>query len=76
MHALVAAQVDPIHRDSREGERRALDGVRRAKIREDRAVVIDVRVNVEEADAGTFDRVTERTDQGTVTPLADIGDRF
>jgi hypothetical protein len=72
MHALVTAQVDTLDGEAAERERRALDGIRRSKVREDRAMVIDVGVDVEEADARGFDGVTERADQPAVTPFADV----
>ena len=76
MHAFVAAHVDPLDREAREGERGALDGIRHTEIREDRAMVIDVGVHVEERDTGRFDGIAELPNQCTITALADIRDAF
>jgi hypothetical protein len=69
----VAAHVDALDREARERERRALDGIRRPQVGEDRAVVIDVGVDVEECDTSVLDGVAERLDQRAITPLADVG---
>jgi hypothetical protein len=76
MDTLVAAHVDAIDRETRERQRGALDRVRRAEIREDRAVVIDVGVYVEEAHAAGFDGIAEGADQVAITSLADVGNRL
>ena len=76
MHAFVAAHVDPLDGEAREGERGALDGFRRAEIGEDRAMVIDVGMDVEERDTDAFDGIAELPNQRTITALADIRDAF
>jgi hypothetical protein len=70
----VAAHVDPLDGNTREGERGALDRVRCTEIREDRAMVIDVGVNVEERHPGGLDRIAEGTDDIAVASLTDVGD--
>jgi hypothetical protein len=76
MHAAVPPHVDALDGEPHERERRPLDGVGRAEIGEDRAVVIDVGVDVEEAGARALGGVAERADQGAVAPLADVRDAF
>jgi hypothetical protein len=66
--------VDAVHGHPREGERGALDGIRRAEVGEDRAMVIDVGVDVEEPHARRLDRVAKRADDAGVAPFADIRD--
>jgi hypothetical protein len=72
----VAPHIDPFDGETCERERGALDGVRRAEIREDRPMVIHIGVHVDELNAGGGDGVTEGPDQRAITSLADVGDCF
>ena len=73
---MVTPHVDTRDGQPREREGRALDDGRRAEVREHRAVMIAVRVNVEEADALVLDGVPKSADQFLIAPLTDVRNGF
>ncbi len=72
MSALVAAQVDAFDRDRNSLEQRVLELVRSPDDREDGAVVILVRVHVENPGVRR-EGVTDRRDRDPVAALAEVG---
>jgi hypothetical protein len=74
MDAGVNAEVDQLDGPAREGEGRTLDSVGVAEEREDRSVMIDVAVDVDEAGARRLDGLRETAQAIAVTALAHVGD--
>ena len=75
MRTLVAREVDPLERDTCGRDQSAGQLVLGADEREDGAVVVLVRVDVEETGART-DRGLDRRDGRVVSPLAEVRHRL
>ncbi len=75
MCAFVAPQVDALTRNGDPGEKRLDQRLVRADEREDRAVVVWIGMNVEQADAAR-ERLPDRRDRGPVAPLREVGHRL
>jgi hypothetical protein len=76
MGALVHAHVDPLDRFASRGEERIRELLRLADEREDGAIVIGVRVDVQQACPGAAERVCNGVDGLPSPPLADVRDRL
>src|SRR5690349_2989245 len=74
MGAFVAAQVDPLARAGDPSEQRRDELLGRAHEREDRAVVVGVRVDVEQPCAAGPQRRRQRVDRRRVAALGEVRD--
>jgi demethylmenaquinone methyltransferase/2-methoxy-6-polyprenyl-1,4-benzoquinol methylase len=75
MDALLAAQVDPLARDRDAREQRVDERLGLRDERVDRAVVVDVGVDVEQPRAGR-ERVADRLDRRPLASLREVRNRF
>ena len=75
VHARVRGQVDALDRLARALQQREVQRARLAREREHRAMVVGVRVDVEQARAAGDERGADRVERRGVAALGDVGDR-